>query len=184
MELTFNLNGDVHIHTSDEETIKNQLGEILVHLENILAQGGSLMGRAQELTDLVNAVKQNTDDQAAEVTRIRSVVEQVQGQLREGLSKEEADALKESLSTVVAATQTVEDNLKAIGSNPDNPTPEPTPVPEPTPPDTGATTPDTGGVDVGTTPIDTGSTPGENPADSGTAGGGNSMDGSTPGGTL
>lgn len=101
-----------------------QLECIESKLDKLLTQGDLLMSRSQELNDLIDALNINSNETAAEVARIRTVLEGIQAQLAKGLSEEATDAIKQRLEGAIGQTQAVEDELKALGTDPNNPIPE------------------------------------------------------------
>ena len=82
-----------------------------------------IMAKSQELNDLIDQLNINSNETAGEVGRIRTVLEGIQAQLAAGLSASEAEALKGRLADAISQTQTVEDELKALGTDPNNPIP-------------------------------------------------------------
>lgn len=104
---------------------KSQLDRMEAILRKLVSMGKQDMARDQELLTLVNQLNENTNEQAAEVSRISQLIQDALTQLQEGTSPEGTSAVIQQLTEALQAQQVVEDNLRALGADPNNPIPTP-----------------------------------------------------------
>lgn len=110
---------------ADSLETKSQLDRMEKMLEKLIRMETKDMARDQQIIDLITQLNENTNEQAVEVGRIRELVQQAVTQLKEGTTPEGTTAVINQLTEALTAQQAVEDNLKALGADPENPIPVP-----------------------------------------------------------
>lgn len=84
----------------------------------ILSMEAKLMAKSDDILALIEQINVNTNEQADEVARVRGILEQLQADLANGVTAEQAAEIQARLESAVASTQGVEDALRGIGAEP------------------------------------------------------------------
>lgn len=81
------------------------------------------MSQSQEVLSLIDQINTNTNEQAEAVASVTTILTDLRDRLAAGASPDELEAIKTQLNDAITRQQGVEDNLRALGSDPANPIP-------------------------------------------------------------
>lgn len=92
-------------------------------LDSILSLENLIMAKSAEILALIDKLDENSNQTADEVARITVLLTDLKDQTANGVSAQDAAAIQARLEAGIQQSQAVEDKLRALGSDPDNPVP-------------------------------------------------------------